>query len=214
MPQEKIIHNTDQSLWKLRAFPTKITPDEDIILITREDLFIIFYKALGLFLIFFVMVLLRTILMGSLGEITLGLFDTAFYGVNILLILYFAFVFHNYYLSLQVITSERVIDIDQQGIFKREVNELPLSALEDASYKQTGVFATVFNYGNVILQTAGTTSATTGAEDKINGFVFNNVPYPAEICNVISKMYIEDQMDDHRNAASENAKALKDILDK
>ena len=210
MPNE--VTNTDQSLWKLKSFPDKIVEDEDIILITREDMVILFARALVLFLVFFAMLLLRTFMAGALGEIAMGLFDTAFYGVNILLILYFAYIFHNYYLSLQVVTSERIIDIDQQGIFKREVNELPIDALEDASYKQSGFFSTIFNYGNVILQTAGTSSGT--SEDNINGFVFNNVPHPAQIKDIISTMYLEDQRGDFEISAEAHAEALKDILGK
>lgn len=212
MAQEPL---TDQSLWNLKSFPAKITEDEDIIMITRQDIVILFVRALALFLVFFAMLVARTIAGGFLGEIGMGLFDVAFYGVNILLLMMFTLYFHNYYLSLQVITSERVIDIDQQGVFKREVNEMPLGQIEDVSFKQDGFWSTVFNYGNVILQTAGTGAGTgSGLEDKINGFIFNNVPNPTGVCHTISTMFQKEEQQDFEAAAAANAEALKEVFEK
>jgi Bacterial PH domain len=207
----KPIH--DEDLWKLRAFPSKISDDEDIVLITREDLIIIFTKGLGLFLIFFAMLIVRTISRGVLDELQMSLFDTLFYGVNVVLILFFTWIFHNYYLSLQIVTSERVIDIDQKGIFNREINELPLSSLEDVSFKQVGFLSTVFNYGNIILQTAGSGGSGT-PEAKMNGFTFNNVPNPSSIANTISALYKAEERSNFDYQAHANAQAMVNIMNK
>lgn len=199
---------TDQTLWNLRAFPEKITSDEDIILITREDVVVLFAKGFLLFLVFFVMVLIRTFLAGILGAAAMGIFDTLFYGSNVLLVLAFTWIFHNYYLSLGVITSERVIDIDQTGIFRREVNEMSLGTLEDASYKQNGLLANMFNFGNVILQTAGESNV----EGQMNGVVFKNVPDPRSVVKTISQMQQQEEQGDREAAAKANAEAMREIL--
>ncbi len=206
---------TDQSLWDLKSFPAKIKDDEDIIMITRQDIVILFTRGLLLFLVFFGMLVARTFAGGLLGDIGMGIFDTAFYGITILLLMVFTLYFHNYYLSLQVITNERVIDIDQKGVFNREVNELSLGQIEDVSFKQQGFWGTIFNYGNVILQTAGTGSNAGGnLEDKINGFVFNNVPNPTGVCHIISTMFQKEELADFEEAAAANAEALRDVFEK
>lgn len=200
---------TDQDLWKLRAFPEKITPDEDIVVITRADVIVLFGKGFLLFLVFFFLVIIRTFLAGVSGPVGLGLFDTFFYGVNVLLILFFTTIFHNYYLSMGVITSERVIDIDQTGIFHREVNEMSMATLEDASYKQHGVFASTFNFGDVVLQTAGESNV----EGQMNGIVFKNVPDPRAVVATISTMQQREEQGDREAAAEANAKAMREILE-
>ena len=199
---------SDQALWDLRAFPEKITPDEDIVVITREDVVVLFGKGFLLFLVFFVMVVIRTFLAGLLGDVAMGVFDTLFYGTNVVLILAFTWIFHNYYLSLGVITSERVIDIDQTGIFRREVNEMSMGTLEDASYKQRGVLASMFNFGDVILQTAGESNV----EGQMNGVVFKNVPDPRSVVNTISRMQQNEEQGDREAAAKANAEAMREIL--
>ena len=209
MPKQQVPPISDQTLWNLRAFPEKITPDEDIVLITREDVVVLFGKGVLLFLVFFIMLVIRTFLLGIFEGVWLGLFDTLFYGTNVLLILAFTWIFHNYYLSLGVITSERVIDIDQTGIFKREVNEMSMATLEDASYKQNGVFANMFNYGNVILQTAGESNV----EGQMNGIVFNNVPDARGVVNMISVMQQKEEQGDREAAAKANAEAMREILE-
>ena len=199
---------SDQTLWDLRAFPEKITPDEDIVVITREDIVVLFGKGFLLFLVFFVMVIIRTFLAGILGDVAMGIFDTLFYGTNVVLILAFTWIFHNYYLSLGVITSERVIDIDQTGIFRREVNEMSMGTLEDASYKQRGALASMFNFGDVVLQTAGESNV----EGQMNGVVFKNVPDPRSVVNTISQMQQNEEQGDREAAAKANAEAMREIL--
>jgi membrane protein YdbS with pleckstrin-like domain len=204
--------SNDNDIWKLRSFPSKITHDEDIILITREDVVVLFGKGLVLFGVFFIFLIIKLFISLNMNEIFVNFFDTLFYGINCVLLLVFTWIFHKHYLSIQVVTNERIIDIDQTGIFVREVNELPLSGIEDVSVKQTGIFSTMFNFGNVILQTAGTGQAN-GVEDKINGFVFNNVPSPQETSTQISRLFQKEQKQDFEQAAKANAKAMKEMFD-
>ncbi|NJL97023.1 PH domain-containing protein [Candidatus Gracilibacteria bacterium] len=201
----------DNAMWENKNFPNRIKEDEDIIFMVREDIILLLGKALSLFVVVLILLFGRLLVVGFSNDILfISLFDSAFYSINILLLTVFVLIFHNYYLSLQIVTTERVIDIDQKGLFTREVNDMPLSNIEDISYKQSGVFGTLFNFGNVILQTAGTGSGgDTSVEDKVNGFIFNNIPSPSETCDTITKLYHKNQGQEVREAAIENARAMK-----
>jgi membrane protein YdbS with pleckstrin-like domain len=61
----------------------------------------------------------------------------------------------NYYLDVWVVTSERIIDIDQQTLFHREVISARLEKIQDVHVEVGGILPTFFGYGKLILYTAG-----------------------------------------------------------
>jgi hypothetical protein len=198
----------DSLMWDNVNFPNKIREDEDIHFIVRQDVLFVLARGIALFTIVLVMLFVRVYIDGLEDSLLVSLYDSFFYCSNILLLVSFLLYFHNYYLSLQIVTSQRIIDIDQKGLFSREVNEMPLANIEDVSYKQDGFWATIFNFGNVILQTAGTGNSNPDLEDSVNGFTFNQIPKPSETCNIITKLYQHSLDREVREAAHENAKAM------
>lgn len=54
-----------------------------------------------------------------------------------------------------VITTHRIVDIDQRGFFDRVVSEAPYDRIQDVSYRVRGILGHVFGYGTIALQTAG-----------------------------------------------------------
>ncbi len=75
--------------------------------------------------------------------ITLGIF----YGIRQTII---------YFMNGLVITNERIIDFDQRGLFDRVVSESNYEKIQDVSFKVKGVWQTVFNFGDIEIQTAAT----------------------------------------------------------
>ncbi len=55
-----------------------------------------------------------------------------------------------------VITTKRIIDFDQQGIFSRTISEAPFSNIQDISLEQKGFWSVVLKFGTIKIQTAGT----------------------------------------------------------
>jgi len=84
-----------------------------------------------------------------------------------------------YYLDIQIITNERVVDIIQGSLLHRTVSELHLSRIEDVTSEVDGVLETLLDYGDVYIQTAGTTEH----------FKFDRVPNPAAIEKLILDLY-------------------------
>lgn len=58
-----------------------------------------------------------------------------------------------------VVTTLRLVDVDQRGIFTRIVSEAPLSSIQDVSWSRKGFLETLFRIGSVRVQTAGTQAA-------------------------------------------------------
>lgn len=59
-------------------------------------------------------------------------------------------------LNAFILTATRIVDVDQRGFFHRVVSETTFDKVQDVSYVIKGVAATVFRYGSVVVQTAGT----------------------------------------------------------
>jgi len=198
----------DNVIWNKEAFPQKINEDEDILLVTREDIALLVFRTFGIALIFLAILAARTIFATLISQpLFIALLDVIVYGSSLLLVIAFALVFHNYYLSMQIVTSDRVIDIDQKGLFRREVNELSVDNIEDVTYKQNGFWSMILGYGNVIVKTAA--SASESPESNINGFVFENVPDPTEIAATITNLYHESKEGDRQKDAQMNAEEIR-----
>lgn len=84
-----------------------------------------------------------------------------------------------YYLNMQIITNQRLVDITQDGIFSHTVSELDLSRIQDVTSETKGLFGMVFNFGNVYVQTAG-------KEDR---FILNKVPHPDKVSKMMLDLF-------------------------
>lgn len=86
-----------------------------------------------------------------------------------------------YLLSVWIVTSERIVDSNQHGLFSRSVSEMSLSRVQDVSIETRGLIATMLGFGHIEVQTAG-------AEVH---FEFRNIPNPeavkAEILRLASE---------------------------
>ena len=54
-----------------------------------------------------------------------------------------------------IITDRRIIDIEQRGLFSREVSAISFRNLEDITVDTAGFFATILRYGTLAVQSAG-----------------------------------------------------------
>ena len=91
-------------------------------------------------------------LQSEAGFTVLVLFGSA-YCLSILLYIFTYFI--TFYLDVLIITNDRLVDIDQLSLFARTIAEVDLYQIQDATSEVKGIFPTLFNYGNLIIQTAG-----------------------------------------------------------
>lgn len=86
--------------------------------------------------------------------------------------------FLNWYFNVNIVTNKRIVDIDFWGILYRRVSELEYASVEDVTYTVQGLSATLFNYGNIYIQTAAETRE----------FEFRAIPNPDLVHDVITNL--------------------------
>lgn len=102
----------------------------------------------------------------------------------------------DYYLDLAVITNQRVVDIDQHGLFRRNVAELEYEEVQDVTVTKNGILPTLLNFGHVEIQTAG----------ERRNFLFDTIPHPEHRADLIRQCRNElEQHDDKAAEAMEQA---------
>jgi len=96
-------------------------------------------------------------------------------------VLLFSYVFLNilnFLFNVGIITDHRIVDVDFHQILYKEVTVSTISKVEDVTVKTAGFIASLFNYGNLFIQTAGT---------EIN-IEFINIPKPAQAASIINHL--------------------------
>lgn len=99
------------------------------------------------------------------------------------LALFFYSFFVEFYLDCWILTNDRLVDIRQISLFARTVAEVDLYQIQDVSSEVRGFFPTIFNYGNVYLQTAA----------HVPKFILFNVPAPDRLRQEILNLSSEDK---------------------
>lgn len=158
--------------------------DESIELLLRQHWFVnvswIFFSILASFLPF------------------LLLFSQQLFGVDLLLtvppslitaililwyLLITAYVLENFlfwYFNIYIVTNQHLVDINFENILNRSVVEAGLEKVESAYYDNKGIIRSLFNYGNVIVQTAAESQQIT----------FYAVPYPNLVVDRINDLRV------------------------
>ncbi len=72
----------------------------------------------------------------------------------LILALMFA-IWINYRLDVWIITTKRVIDVEQRGLFNREISEFLVANIQDITTEVPTIIMTLFGFGNMTIQTAG-----------------------------------------------------------
>lgn len=165
-----------------RLFPSQLD-DEKIYIVVRQHWVVLLKKLVIWFIFALALILFRRygqawlpgFFEGNIGTVT-RLFIQVY---TLFLTLSLFLIWLIYYLNVQIITDRRIVDIDQVGLFHHEVSELHIENIEDVTSDISGILGTIFNYGDVYVQTAGT----------IERFEFNGVPDPGAINKLILDLY-------------------------
>ncbi len=85
--------------------------------------------------------------------------------------MFFSNYFIEWYLDTWIVTSERILDIRQQGLFNRTVSELHLDRIQDITITAKGIAATTAGFGSMTVTTAE-------AKER---FEFSDMPHPEAV---------------------------------
>ena len=117
---------------------------------------------------------------GAISFPILVLMGSLFY---LSVILFFFTYFITFYLDLLVVTNDRLLHIEQEGLFARTISELDLYRIQDITSEVKGIFPSVFNYGDLLIQTAGA----------VEEFKITNIPHPEALRQTILDLAEEDR---------------------
>ena len=147
-------------------------PDEQIHLVLRQHWAVLFMK-LSLWVIMAILYL--AIDYASLSFLPDYLGPENMYYIDMFKIAYLMFLMLGlfiiiilWYLNMQIITNERVVDIEQRGLLHHTISELHLEQMQDVTAEVHGLPENILDYGDVYVQTAGETQR----------FIFHKIPNP------------------------------------
>lgn len=163
-------------------------PNERIILLLRRHPFTVLRRILPHTLLFLAPFLLVPLARNSFPAIlpepgtpgyAIAVLAGSAYLLVVLLLLFLRWV--DYVLDLWVVTTDRIVNIKQNELFHRVISEQMIERVQDVTSEVHGTMATLLNFGNVIVQTAGEEAR----------FVFEEVSHPEEIVHTILKLHDE-----------------------
>ncbi|MCL5010240.1 MAG: hypothetical protein M1289_01415 [Patescibacteria group bacterium] len=176
-----------KSIRALSSFCPKVTSeilkyqetDEKVLLFLRKHLVTNLPWAAGTIILLLIPFLLTTVNKGFsvIDPSSLSLQLKIIIAVLYYLIV-FAYAFANFvtwYFNISLVTTERVVDIDYSDMVYKNISATKLTLVQDVSFTQIGFFASLFDYGDVLVQTAGT----------LDNFDFFKVPHPDKVVKII-----------------------------
>jgi len=98
----------------------------------------------------------------------------------LLIVLYRFFIWR---MDALIITDQRVVENEQRGFFSKTVTELLYRDILEISYVKEGVTSSLYNFGDIKIRTASE-----------NELVFEKIPAPAEVVEVINRIRQSSQL--------------------
>jgi uncharacterized membrane protein YdbT with pleckstrin-like domain len=83
----------------------------------------------------------------------------------------FSYHFIIWYFTVYIVTTERIRQVTQRGLFGKDIVELRLSKIQNISYNIPGFFGEMFKFGTIVIQTF------------VGDLIINKVEHPDEIYN-------------------------------
>ncbi len=153
---------------------------ERILSVYRRHKFILLCEALPIALFALVVVVAGLWAISQLSEEFLSLAPLLLFGMLLFLHLLWVALFvvlADFYLDVWILTNERVIAVEQRGLFSRTISEFELAKIQDVTIAIHGVLATLLNYGNLNVRTAS----------EHQNFLFKQVWHPNAVKDEISR---------------------------
>jgi len=133
--------------------------NEEIIIELRRHWFSIMNYTLVLFVVAIAPVIAGTFLIRffeivlTTQLLVLGLFLWSIWLIGAWVVLFIELT--DFYLDMWIVTNKRVIDINQRGLFNRDMATVRLEHIQDVKIEVVGIIATFLHLGDIHLQTAG-----------------------------------------------------------
>ncbi|MBP6913135.1 MAG: hypothetical protein KBC00_00810 [Candidatus Levybacteria bacterium] len=163
---ELLVHNHEHKKPKfyssMSVYPDGVTfqnqeADEDVVLLVRRDFITNVPWILSSILLLFVppviFFLSQIFFSGIVISPILLLLSTLFYYLIV-----FGFTLLNFsiwYFNVGIVTNKRAMDLDVPNILVKMISEARLPSIVDVSFTQAGGIRSIFDYGDIFIQTEG-----------------------------------------------------------
>lgn len=86
--------------------------------------------------------------------------------------------FLDWFYNIYIVTNERVIDCDFNSLLFKNISTAKLDKVEDITVTNKGYLGSIFDYGTVLIQTAGA----------VDEFEFEDTPHPSRVSAFINDL--------------------------
>ncbi len=149
---------------------------EEVIIFLHRHWFTIASKIFAITVGFFIPFIVLGIFGKAISSLHLLPFFAALWALYYLILWYSLFYSLTMYtLDSWIVTNMRIINSIQHGFFNRSVSELAIDKIQDVSLDVDGALATMVNFGNIKVQSAGSEKH----------FTFQQIPRPQEVKDTI-----------------------------
>jgi hypothetical protein len=94
--------------------------------------------------------------------------------------------FLDWFFSVDIITDERIFDFHFYNLTYRQVTDVNIDKIQDVTVSVGGGVGTLFNFGNVLIQSAA----------EITEIDFYDVPQPDKVAKVLREMRVEEEVEE------------------
>lgn len=91
--------------------------------------------------------------------------------------------FLTWFYSVNIVTDRRVVDVDFENLIYRKITDAKIGNIEDVTVAMGSVVRTIFNFGDVFIQTAA----------EIPEVEFLAVPFPDRIVKLLSELRLKQK---------------------
>ncbi len=88
-----------------------------------------------------------------------------------------------WFFNVYIITDERIIDVDFLSLIYKNISAAKIDNIEDVTAETGGAIRSVFNFGTVKIQTAGTNAE----------LEFEDVPQPSKVTRFLNELMLEEE---------------------
>jgi len=158
-------------------------PEEEILMILRAHWLTNIPWFVVAVLLFFAPTVLRSFPLLDSFPIR---FQMMFVVVWYLILLMYVFErFLSWFFNMTIITDERIVDVDFLNLTTKKVSDTDLDKIQDVSFTNAGAIGAIFNFGDVLVQTAA----------EVTEFVFEKVPSPSEVAKILQRLRTEEKIE-------------------
>lgn len=101
-----------------------------------------------------------------------------------------------WFYNIYIVTDERVIDVDFFGLLYKNINSTQIRMIQDVNYSQVGMLSSVFNFGNVVIQTASE-QRSADIREEASAFTFAAVSNPDRVAKVIGELMEQEEKEEY-----------------